>query len=143
MDIYNDRSGQYKNASKKQDIFTGSPTMEHLARALEEGTDIGDFGRLTFVMAGRHFISQQELVHLLSMQPGIGEKQARVLVSQVAEHDYSPPTRDQLREWQSYQSFPICPENVGLEACNLYAELKFPSYIFERVEPLLEEKSVR
>jgi hypothetical protein len=143
MDVYNDRAGHYKDVSRKRDVFTGSPTMEHLTRALEEGTDIGDFGRLTFVMAGRHFMSQQELVNLLSRQPGIGEKQAWGLVNQVVEHDYSPPTREQLREWQSYQSFPIWPETVGLEACNLYAELKFPRYIFERVEPLLEKQAAR
>ena len=43
-----------------------SPMMNHLLEALDRGEDIGHYGRLTFVMIARHFVSNDELVELLT-----------------------------------------------------------------------------
>ncbi len=111
-----------------------SPLMDHLLRALEEGTDIGDFGRLTFVIVGRHFLDENEMVELLASQPGIGEREARILVDRVNEQDYSPPTREQILEWQTYQDFQLCPEPDDPDLCDVYRQLEFPEYIRHRIE---------
>ena len=46
-----------------------SPMMAHLMDALEAGTDVGHYGRLTFAMVARHFLDEDELVRLLANQP--------------------------------------------------------------------------
>ena len=51
-----------------------SEMMAHLLDALEAGTDIGHYGRLTFVMVARHFLKEEEIVDLLSGQPGEDEE---------------------------------------------------------------------
>src|SRR5215218_6765046 len=86
-----------------------SPMMAHLLDALEAGTDIGHYGRLTFAMIARHFLDEEELVGLLASQPGYDETQARSLVLQVQGRDYNPPKRERILEWQAQQDFPICP----------------------------------
>src|SRR5689334_7790704 len=65
-----------------------SPMMEHLLDALEDGTDIGHYGRLTFAMVARHFLDEDELVRLLGSQPGEDETSARALLLQVQGRDY-------------------------------------------------------
>src|SRR5262245_64059396 len=77
-----------------------SPLMAHLLDALEAGTDIGHYGRLSFVMIARHFLDDQEIVRLISGQPEYDEAQANALLRQVAAHDYNPPTRERILEWQ-------------------------------------------
>src|SRR3954466_12906476 len=84
-----------------------SPMMAHLLDALEAGTDIGHYGRLTFVMVARHFMDEDEIVGLLSRQPDHGEGDARVLLRQVEARDYNPPKRERILEWQAQQDFPI------------------------------------
>ena len=38
------------------------PMMAHLLASLEQGRDIGHYGRLVFVMIARHFMSESELL---------------------------------------------------------------------------------
>src|SRR3954452_23992862 len=40
--------------------------MAHLLGGLENGQDIGHYGRLVFVMVGRHFLKDDELVRYLT-----------------------------------------------------------------------------
>src|SRR5436305_10190626 len=80
-----------------------SPMMAHLLDALEKGTDIGHYGRLTFAMVARHFLKEDELVRLLGNQPDHNEAEARALVSQVKAHDYNPHKRERILEWQAQQ----------------------------------------
>src|SRR5688500_452946 len=82
-----------------------SPMMAHLLDALEAGTDIGHYGRLTFAMVARHFLEEGELIRLLSGQPEHDEAAARSLLRQVEGHDYNPPTRERIMEWQAHQEF--------------------------------------
>ena len=43
-----------------------SPMMNHMLEALENGEDIGHYGRLTFAMIARYFVENEELVGLLT-----------------------------------------------------------------------------
>jgi transposase len=45
--------------------------MAHLLDALEASTDIGRYGRLTFAMVARHFMSDDELVAWLTKDPTV------------------------------------------------------------------------
>src|SRR5215212_11962711 len=101
-----------------------SPMMAHLLDALEAGTDIGHYGRLTFAMIARHFMPEDELIGLLAKQPDQDEDQARALLLQVQQRDYNPPKRERILEWQAQQDFPICPTPDDQRSCNVYQELR-------------------
>jgi hypothetical protein len=115
--------------------------MAHLLDALEQGTDIGQYGRLVFAMVARHFVGEEELVRLLAGQPDMDEQQAKAMVLQVQGRDYNPPKRQRILEWQAQQDFPICPEPDDPQACNVYRELQFPEEIYERIGEFWEEKA--
>ena len=118
-----------------------SPMMAHLQDALEEGQDIGNYGRLTFVMVARHFLSEDDLVKLLIGQPGFEEKEARAMVLQVKERGYNPPKRERILQWMERQEFPICPNPDDPNGCNVYRELQFPEDIYEQIDDFWEEKA--
>lgn len=140
-------SGQERGGGPSSSVHIGSenlrdsPMMTHLLDALEAGTDIGDYGRLTFVMVARHFMEEDELVALLSKQPESDEQSIRSLVLQIQEKNYNPPKRDRILEWQSMQEFPICPTPEDPNSCNVYRELRFPDDIYDRIEEFWEEKA--
>src|SRR5438876_8187258 len=96
-------------AQGQSDNLRDSPMMVHLLDALEDGTDVGHYGRLVFAIVARHFLDEAELIDLLARQPGQDETQARALLLQVKTHDYSPPSRERILEWQAHQKFPIVP----------------------------------
>src|SRR5438477_8397269 len=118
-----------------------SPMMAHLLDALEAGQDIGHYGRLTFVMVARHFLDDEEIVGLLARQPGQDEAQARAMLLQVKGHDYNPPSRARILQWQAQQDFPIIPNPEDPNAGNVYRELRFPDGIYEHIEEFWEEKA--
>ena len=118
-----------------------SPMMAHLLDALEAGTDVGHYGRLTFAMVARHFLDEDEIVRLLASQPGQSEEDARSMVLQVQGRDYNPPKRERILQWQAQQEFPICPTPDDPQACNVYRELRFPDGIYEHIEEFWEEKA--
>jgi len=117
-----------------------SQMMAHLLDALEEGTDIGHYGRLTFVMVARHFLDDDQMVKLLANQPELDEKAARMLILQVQERDYNPPKREKILEWQAQQDFPICPSSEDPNGCNVYRDLEFPQTVYDNVEEFYEER---
>src|SRR3954465_4909708 len=108
-----------------------SEMMAHLLDALQDGTDIGHYGRLTFVMVARHFLDADEMVELLVKQPEMDEKAARMLILQVQERDYNPPKRLKILEWQGQQEFAICPTPDDPNGCNVYRDLEFPDGVYE------------
>jgi len=122
----------------RSEQLRGSPMMAHLLDALEAGQDVGHFGRLTFAMIGRHFMDEGALVSLLAQQPDHGEGEARALVRQMGEKDYSPPTRERILEWQAQQDFAICPTPDDPSSCNVYRELRFPDEVYEQIEEYYE-----
>jgi hypothetical protein len=128
-------------ADTRGDNLRDSPMMAHLLDALEAGKDVGHYGRLTFVMVARHFLDEEEIVGLLARQPGQDEAQARALLSQVKGHDYNPPSRARILQWQARQDFPICPNPEDPNAGNVYRELRFPDGTYEHIEEFWEEKA--
>ena len=115
--------------------------MDHLMGALEHGQDIGHYGRLVFVMVGRHFMDDDELVQYLTKNPDYDETKARALVQQVQQRDYNPPRRERILEWQAQQEFPICPGGDDPDACNVYRNLKFPDGVYENIQEYHEQKA--
>ena len=118
-----------------------SPMMEHLLDALEQGEDIGHYGRLTFAMIGRYFVSNNELVELLTQDHDADEQEMRALVQQVEDKGYSPPRRDRILQWQDQQDFQICPNPDDPDSCNIYNELEMPDEVYQSIEEYREEKS--
>jgi hypothetical protein len=117
-----------------------SPMMGHMLDALGNGEDIGHYGRLVFAMIGRHFVSNDELVELLTKDHDTDEQEMRALVQQVEEKGYSPPRREKILEYQSQQDFPICPNPDDPDACNPYAELQFPDEVYESIQEYQEKR---
>lgn len=118
-----------------------SPMMGHMLDALNNGEDIGHYGRLVFAMVGRHFVSSEELVELLSKDHDAGEGDIKAMVQQVEEKGYSPPRREKILQWQDQQDFDICPNPDDPDACNVYNELTFPDELYEDIQEYREEKA--
>jgi hypothetical protein len=117
------------------------PMMAHLFEALEQGQDIGHYGRLVFVMIARHFMSDDELVAWLCKDTSCDENKARALVRQVESRDYNPPRRERILEWMREQKFPICPSPDDPDACNVYRSFRFPREVYENIERYQEQKA--
>jgi hypothetical protein len=115
--------------------------MSHLLDALDAGQDIGHYGRLVFAIVARHFLPPDQVVSLLTKDPKTGEREARGLLRQVEEHDYSPPGREKILAWQREQDFPIIPEPDDPDAGNVYDDLRFPERVYEHIAEYYEEKS--
>jgi DNA primase large subunit len=130
-----------KSTRGQSENLQDSPMMARLMENLEQGTDIGHYGRLTFAMIARHFLDEEELVRLLANQPDHGEDDARKLVMQVKGRDYNPPKRDRILQWQAEQDFAICPTPDDPSSCNVYSELKFPDDVYENIGEFWEEKA--
>ncbi len=118
-----------------------SEMMRHLIEALDAGEDIGHYGRLTFAMIARHFLSEDELVDYLTKDQDCDETQARALYQQVQGKDYNPPKRDRILAWQQQQDFPICPNPDDPDACNVYRDLEFPEHVYEHISSYYEHKA--
>ena len=115
--------------------------MTHLLDSLDAGKDIGHHGRLVFTMIARHFLPDEELVETLSKDRDFGEDQARALVQQVKEHDYSPPRREKILDFQSRQDFPIVPNPDDPDSGNVYRDLEFPEAVYEHIAEYREHKA--
>ena len=118
-----------------------STMMSHMLEALENGEDIGHYGRLTFAMISRYFVENEELVGLLTKDTDTDEQEVRALVQQVEEKGYNPPRREKILDWQSQQDFQICPDSDDPDACNIYNELTFPDGLYEDIQEYREEKA--
>lgn len=118
-----------------------SPMMRHLLDALDEGEDVGHYGRLTFAMIARYFVDNEKVVELLAKDGDTDEHKARALVQQVEKRDYNPPRRERILEWQEQQDFPICPDPDDPDACNVYNELTFPDELYADIQEYRESKT--
>lgn len=117
------------------------PMMAHLLDALDAGKDIGHYGRLVFAMVARHFLSEDELVEALRKDRDFSEDQARALVLQVQGHDYNPPRRAKILEYQQQQDFPILPDSDDPDCGNVYKTLRFPDHVYEHISEYYEQKA--
>jgi hypothetical protein len=102
-----------------------SPMMSHLLDSMDRGEDIGHYGRLVFVMVGRHFLSHDELVEHLT------------LIKQVEARGYNPPKPDRIMDWMSKQDFDICDAHEA-DSCNVYKSLEFPHEVYEKIASYYE-----
>jgi hypothetical protein len=116
-----------------QDLRASS-MMSHLMDALDAGQDVGHYGRLVFAVVARYFLPHDQVLAWLRKNPGFSEEEAMSLLHQVETHDYSPPTRRRVLEWQAHQDFPICPNPGDPDGCNVYRDLVFPDEVYERIE---------
>src|SRR5689334_3232129 len=97
--------------------------MAHLLDALDEGKDIGHYGRLVFAMVAQHFMDDRELLRWLKKDRSVDEEEVKALVQQVRERGYSPPRRERILAWQKQQAFPISPNPDDPDAANVYRDL--------------------
>jgi len=123
------------------DELRNNEMMAHLLNALEEGQDIGHYGRLVFAMVGHHFLDVDELVDWLTRDASISEAEARALALQVEDRDYNPPKRERILEWQREQEFPILPDPANPDAGNVYRDLQFPDDVYQRIEEYHEARA--
>ncbi len=114
--------------------------MAHLVESLEQGKDIGHYGRLTFAMVARHYLDEEQLMEYLTKDPDCDEEKARALVHQVQSRDYNPPKRERILEWAGKQEFPLCPDSHDPDACNVYRNLEFPKDVYKDIEQYHEQK---
>jgi hypothetical protein len=117
-----------------------SPMMARMLDALDNGEDIGHYGRLVFAMIGRHFVSNAELVELLTKDHDADEQEIRAMVQQVEDKGYSPPGREKILEFQNQQDFQICPDPDDPDACNVYNELQFPDEVYQSIQEYKEKR---
>ncbi len=115
--------------------------MAHLIDSLEAGKNVGHYGRLVFAMVARHFLSDDEVLSLLTKDPDFSPEQAQLMLRQVEGRDYSPPKRERILEWQSEQEFPILPHPEDPDCGNLYRNLKFPDRVYEHIGQYQEKKA--
>ncbi len=115
--------------------------MAHLLDALDDGKDIGHYGRLVFAMVAQHFMDDRELVGWLKKDRSVDEDEVKALVQQVRERGYSPPRRERILAWQKQQEFPIVPNPDDPDAANVYRDLRFPDDVYERIEEYHEQKA--
>ncbi len=118
-----------------------SDVMAHLVQSLDEGKDIGHYGRLVFAMVARHFLEEDEVVEYLQKDRDFSEEQARSLVAQVQGRDYNPPRREKILEYQAQQDFPIIPNPDDPDSGNLYRDLNFPEEVYENISGYYEQKA--
>ena len=115
--------------------------MAHLLDSLNEGKDIGHYGRLVFAMVARHFMPHTEVVGWLTRDSDFSEGEAQLMLKQVEGRDYNPPKRDRILEWQSEQEFPILPNPEDPDCGNLYRNLKFPTEVYNHIGHYQEKKA--
>lgn len=114
--------------------------MAHLLDSLEQGKDIGHYGRLIFAMVARHFMDEDELVGWLRKDKDFEEEDARALYLQVQGRDYNPPKREKILAWQKQQDFPIVPNPDDPDSGNVYKDIQFPDHVYENIGEYYEEK---
>ncbi len=115
--------------------------MAHLMDALDHHKDIGHYGRLVFAMVARHFLTEDEVIDYLQKDKDFSEEQARALYAQVQGHDYNPPRREKILQYQSEQEFPIIPNPDDPDAGNVYRDLHFPDHVYEHISSYHDQKS--
>ncbi|HTJ24621.1 MAG TPA: hypothetical protein VMA36_00525 [Candidatus Limnocylindria bacterium] len=116
------------------------PMMARLLDDLAAHEDIGHYGRLVFTMVARHFADEDELVTALANDTDFPEDKARVMVRDVIDAGYSPPSREKILEFQSRQEYPIIADPSDPDLGNVYKDLRFPYDVYQHIEQYHEQK---
>ena len=131
--VYTSTREYKRTRGPRRNELTDSPMMAQLIESMEAGVDIGDYGRLAFVMTARYFMSDTEIVTLLVGQPGMDEEKAGIFVHHILEEDYNPPTPERILEWQVIQEYSILPDPDDPDSYNVYRQLRFPQAVYDSV----------
>lgn len=123
------------------DALRDDSMMAHLLDSLAAGKDIGHYGRLTFAMIARHFLTDDEVLAELTKDRDFSEEQARQMLMQVEGRDYSPPRRERILQWQAEQEFPIIPDRNDPDCGNTYKTLRYPKQTYDHIGHYQEEKT--
>ncbi len=116
--------------------------MRHLIDALAEGQDIGHYGRFTFASIARHFMEPDDLAKYLAKDKDEALADAKALVHQVNDADYSPPGPSKIRKWDEEQPFAILPpEHQTSDDANVYQDLDFPDHVYEKINAYHREQA--
>jgi hypothetical protein len=121
--------------------LTKNHMMAHLTQALDDGQDIGHYGRLVYAIVARHFLSDDELTAQLAKDRDFSEEDARELVRQVQDADYSPPRRDTIVEYMGKQAFAILPDAGDPDEGNVYRDLEFPEQVYDHIQAYHHQKA--
>lgn len=119
-----------------------NPMMRRLADALEDGQDIGHYGRFTFATVARHFMEPRELARYLAQDRDEDLEEAMSLVHQVNDADYNPPGPAKIRAWDREQSFQILPgDHRAGDDANVYQDLDLPDHVYEKIRDFHKEQA--
>ncbi|MDP9382997.1 MAG: hypothetical protein M3Q29_23245 [Chloroflexota bacterium] len=117
-----------------------SDVMSNLLDGLEQGKDIGHYGKFVFATVARHFLEPEQVVEYLAKAPDTDERDARGLLDQVQSRDYNAPRREKLVDYQSQQEFRFMdPDNP--DSGNLYRDLQFPDDVYEDISEYHEQRA--
>lgn len=123
------------------DEVRADPMMSSLLDRLGRGEDIGHYGRLVFAMVARHFADDDAVVGALRQDKDFSDEQARELLVQVEDADYSPPKREKILEFQSRQTQPIITDPDDPDAGNVYKHLQFPDHVYDHIAQYRDAKA--
>lgn len=116
------------------DTLRKNALMARLIEALEDGTDIGHYGRLTFCMVAAWLVDEETIVGALARDEDFTEDEARSMLKQVRDLGYSPPRPAKIRDWDSQQDFQMLPAELNPDDdANVYADLEFPDALYEQI----------
>ncbi|MEL7240233.1 MAG: hypothetical protein AAGK78_15350, partial [Planctomycetota bacterium] len=86
------------NTHSDLDRLRRNRMMKRLIDALDDGTDIGHYGRLTFAMVAVYIMDSGDVAELLSNDHDFPREEAEAMVKQVRSKGYSPPTPKKIRQ---------------------------------------------
>jgi hypothetical protein len=114
--------------------------MAHLLGALDQGEDIGHYGRLVFTMVALRFLPEDAVAEWLSKDQDVDREKAMNMIRQVQGRGYNPPRRERILEWQTQQEFQILPSPDDPDCGNVYKSLKFPEEVYEHIQHYQSDK---
>eukprot|EP00026_Physarum_polycephalum_P010157 Phypoly_transcript_10309.p1 GENE.Phypoly_transcript_10309~~Phypoly_transcript_10309.p1 ORF type:complete len:343 (+),score=53.94 Phypoly_transcript_10309:109-1137(+) len=124
---------QPEHATFGEQVVRKDAMMSYLMDSLNVGQHIGHYGCLVFVMVAHHFMTETAVINYLLKDPAMSPTQAKSLYDQVVAHDYNPPRREKILEFQTHQAFPIIPNTANQDFGNVYKDLRFPDHVYEHI----------
>ena len=118
-----------------------NPMMNHLLDSLDEGLDIGHYGRLVFAIVARHFLSDDEMVEWMTKDKDVDDEKAKGLLHQVKDAGYNPPRAETIRGYEEKQDFGILANPDDPDAGNVYQDLDFPDGVYDSIQEYHEQKA--
>ncbi len=125
-------AGRAEQEGDGVDELRKDPMMAHLLDRLDEGTDVGHYGRLVFAMVARHFMPHADVIAWMTKDNDFTADQAQQMLHQVEGRDYTPPRRERLLQWQKEQDFQFMDVHDP-DSGNLYRNLEFPKEVYDHI----------